>query len=126
MRSTDGWPCSRFWRGQRICCTGPRAGLRYAAEAVYPWYILHQSLIVLAAYWLVPFGLGPVWEPLLVLGLTVIGCLLIHELLIRRIGWLRPLFGLAARSPRSVRGNASAPDTRDRSTHQRSENVASS
>lgn len=91
----------------------PSPGLRYASETVYPWYILHQSLIVLAAYWLIPLGLGPLWEPLLVLALTVAGCLLIHELLIRRIRWLRPLFGLPmhARAPaaRPVRAAPSHP-----------------
>ncbi|MDR6989944.1 acyltransferase family protein [Luteimonas sp. 3794] len=76
----------------------PSTWLRYASEAMYPWYILHQSLIVLAAYWLIPLHLGALWEPLLVLTLTVAGCLLIHELLIRRIGWLRPLFGLPMRA----------------------------
>lgn len=76
----------------------PWPGLRYASEAVYPWYILHQSLIVLAAYWLIPLRLGALWEPLLVLAITVAGCLLIHELLIRRIRWLRPLFGLPMRT----------------------------
>lgn len=85
----------------------PWRGLRYASEAVYPWYILHQSLIVLAAYVLIPRGLGPVLEPLSVLAITVIGCLLIHECLIRRIGWLRPLFGLPARD--SPGGPAAAP-----------------
>jgi len=75
----------------------PWPGLRYASEAVYPWYILHQSLIVLAAYALIPYGLGPVVEPLSVLAITVAGGLLIHECLIRRIGWLRPLFGLPVR-----------------------------
>jgi len=75
----------------------PWPGLRYASEAVYPWYILHQSLIVLAAYWLIPFGLGPIREPLLVLALTLAGCGLLHELGIRRIGWMRPLFGLPPR-----------------------------
>ncbi len=74
----------------------PWPGLAYATEAVYPWYILHQSLIVLAAYWLIPKGLGPLWEPLLVLTLTIAGCGLIHELVIRRTRWLRPLFGLPA------------------------------
>lgn len=76
----------------------PWPGLRYASEAVYPWYILHQSLIVLAAYWLIPLGLGPLWEPLLVLAITIAGCALIHELLIRRIRWFRPLFGLPMRA----------------------------
>lgn len=80
----------------------PWPGLRYASEAVYPWYILHQSLIVLAAYWLIPLRLGPLWEPLLVLAITIAGCLLIHELLIRRLRWLRPLFGLPG-DPRPAR-----------------------
>lgn len=86
----------------------PWPGLRYASEAVYPWYILHQSLIVLAAFWLIPLGLGPVWEPLLVLTITVAGCLLIHELLIRRTPWLRPLFGLPARTTDRLPTAASA------------------
>lgn len=75
----------------------PSKWLRYASEAVYPWYILHQSLIVLAAYWLIPLDLGPAREPLLVLAATVAGCALLHELVIRRVEWVRPLFGLPAR-----------------------------
>lgn len=75
----------------------PFRWLPYATEAVYPWYILHQSLIVLVAYWLIPLRLGAWWEPALVVLGTVAGCLLLHELLIRRITVLRPLFGLKLR-----------------------------
>ena len=71
--------------------------LPYCTEAVYPWYILHQSLIVPLAFWLSPMQLGPVLEPALVLGGTVGGCLLLHELVIRRTPLLRPLFGLRRR-----------------------------
>ncbi len=81
----------------------PFRWLPYAGEAVYPWYILHQSLIVAIAYVLVPMRLGPVLEPLLVIAGTVGGCALLHEL-IRRVGLLRPLFGLKARM--SLRGQA--------------------
>lgn len=79
----------------------PFRWLPYATEAVYPWYILHQSLIVLIAYWLVPMRLGPWLEPALVIGLTIAGCLLLHELVIRRVRFLRPLFGLRA-MPRAL------------------------
>ena len=41
--------------------------LPWANEAVYPWYVLHQSLIVAIAFVLVPMHLGPVVEPALVL-----------------------------------------------------------
>ena len=37
----------------------PFRWLPWANEAVYPWYVLHQSLIVLCAYWLLPLQLGP-------------------------------------------------------------------
>ena len=82
----------------------PMRWLPYATEAVYPWYILHQSLIVLVAWWLIPLRLGPWWEPPLVIGLTIAGCLLLHELVIRRIAVLRPLFGLkrVSRAARSM------------------------
>ncbi|MGH8085631.1 MAG: acyltransferase family protein [Lysobacter sp.] len=80
----------------------PMRWLPYATEAVYPWYILHQSLIVLVAYWLIPLQLGPWWEPVLVIALTLLGCLVLHEFVIRRIAVLRPLFGLKL-VPRTVR-----------------------
>ncbi|MBN05456.1 acyltransferase family protein [Ponticaulis sp.] len=68
--------------------------LRYMTEAVFPWYILHQTLTVLAGFWLTRQGLRVEVEfPLVVLA-TFGGCALLHELVIRRIGWLRPLFGL--------------------------------
>jgi glucan biosynthesis protein C len=72
----------------------PYRWLPWATEAVYPWYVLHQSLIVLCAYWLLPLQLGPVLEPLLVLAGTAGGCWVLHELVIRRSRWLRPCFGL--------------------------------
>lgn len=68
--------------------------LPYATEAVYPWYILHQTVTVVLGYELSRLALGPVIEPVLVLGGTLVGCLVIHEYLIRRVPLLRPLFGL--------------------------------
>lgn len=75
----------------------PMRWVPYANEAVYPWYILHQSLIVLIAYWLIPLRLGPWLEPLAVVAGTVAGCAIMHEFAIRRSGFLRPLFGLRPR-----------------------------
>jgi peptidoglycan/LPS O-acetylase OafA/YrhL len=71
----------------------PFRWLSWANEAVYPWYMLHQSLIVLFAYWLVSLKLGPALESSLVLIGTVAGCWLLFAI-IRRVPWLRPLFGM--------------------------------
>ena len=68
--------------------------LPYARDAVYPWYILHQSLLLFFAWQVMPLQLGPMAEPSLILLGTVAGCALLHECLIRRTRWLRPLFGL--------------------------------
>lgn len=74
----------------------PLRWLPWANEAVYPWYVLHQSLIVGLAYWLLPLHLGPVLEPALILAGTLGGCWALHELVIRRSRLLRPCFGLKA------------------------------
>lgn len=80
----------------------PFRWLPYAREAVFPWYILHQSVMLAVAYWLLPLKLGPVLEPSLVLLGTVGGCAVLHEYVIRRTRWLRPMFGLDA-EPRAAR-----------------------
>lgn len=75
----------------------PFRWLPYANEAVYPWYMLHQTIIIAVGYPLSRLSLGPVAEPMLVLLVTIGGCLLIHEFVIRRTPLLRPLFGLSYR-----------------------------
>ncbi|MES2951220.1 MAG: acyltransferase family protein [Pseudomonadota bacterium] len=86
----------------------PFRWLPWATEAVYPWYLLHQSLIVLLAYWLVPLKLGPVAEPLLVGVGTVLGCWALTSGLVVRSPRLRPLFGL---KPLKQAGNTATVST---------------
>jgi peptidoglycan/LPS O-acetylase OafA/YrhL len=80
----------------------PFRWLPWATEAVYPWYLLHQSLIVLLAHWLAPLQLGPVAEPLLIGLGTVAGCWLLTSGLVVHVPWLRPLFGLKPLSKNSL------------------------
>jgi hypothetical protein len=91
----------------------PFRWLPYAREAVYPWYVLHQSLLLLFAWRLMPLGLGPVVEPVLIVLATVGGCALLHECVIRRVRWLRPLFGLDAAPSRTPRTAARMPQPAD-------------
>jgi hypothetical protein len=70
---------------------------RYLTTAVFPVYILHQTLIVVLAHSLQPVGLPPVLEAVLLAAVTVTLCFLSYEA-IRRVGVLRPLFGLAVSS----------------------------
>lgn len=71
----------------------PHPALRYLSQAAYPVYILHMFFLYLASYLLFPTSL-PGWGAFtLVVFLTFAGCYASFEL-IRRIKWLRPLFGL--------------------------------
>lgn len=75
----------------------PWPWLRWANESVYPWYVLHQTLIIVGVTALAPLALGPVLEPALLVALTLLGCWLLTDGLIRRFNGLRPLFGLKLR-----------------------------
>ncbi len=72
----------------------PFRWLPYATEAVLPWYVLHQSLIVAVAYVLVPMKIGAALEPVVVIASTALACVVLHEFVIRRSGAMRFLFGL--------------------------------
>ena len=76
----------------------PWPWLAWANESVYPWYVLHQTVIIVLVSWLAPLSLSPQVEaPLLVAG-TIAGCWALTAV-IRRSRWLRPLFGLKRRAP---------------------------
>ena len=80
----------------RRIAPGDSPVLRYLSRAVFPVYILHQTIIVVLAWQLRPLGLRPLLEgPLLVLA-TFALAFAGYEL-VRRIALLRPLFGLGYR-----------------------------
>lgn len=72
-----------------------RPALRYLREAVFPVYILHQTLIIVLAHNLQPFGLRPAVEGPLLVAATFALSFAGFEV-VRRVRWLRPLFGLKA------------------------------
>jgi hypothetical protein len=69
------------------------AKLSYFNDAVYPFYILHQTIILVIGYNLTQLSLGPILEPILLITITVAFSFLGYEL-IRRTNLLRPFFGL--------------------------------
>lgn len=80
----------------RACVTGAGRWLRYATEAVYPFYIVHQTFTLAIVYALLPWRAGA-WPKLAVVAAgTFFGSWLTFEI-VRRIGPLRPLFGLKPR-----------------------------
>jgi glucan biosynthesis protein C len=68
---------------------------RYLAEAVFPVYILHQTVIIVLAHAMKPLRFAPGLEAVLLIVLTTVLCFAGFEA-VRRIPLLRPVFGLAS------------------------------
>lgn len=73
---------------------------RYLTEAIFPYYIVHQTIIVLLGYGLKGLALGPLAEFAIILPTTIIGCALTYEAA-RRVNWLRPILGLKRTGPKA-------------------------
>lgn len=72
---------------------------RYLTDAVFPYYIVHQTALIALAVWLKPYGLSAFTEFALVVSGTAVACAATYEF-VRRVAWLRAPFGLRAK-PRS-------------------------
>jgi glucan biosynthesis protein C len=72
------------------------AVLSYLTEAVFPYYIIHQTAIVMVGYWLIPYRLPVAVEATLIVAATTLACVGGFEA-VRRVSLLRPLFGLPVR-----------------------------
>jgi len=68
--------------------------LSYLSSAVYPVYIVHFPLQFILAFFLLPLQLNAYLKLLLLLAGTFGSCLLLYELVLRRLKWIRPLFGM--------------------------------
>jgi glucans biosynthesis protein C len=92
----------------RAIITQPSRWLTYATQAVYPFYIFHQTITVAIVYCVIPWSIG-VWPKLaIVVVVTFTGSWVLFEI-VRRLNILRPLFGLKAHTehmtPITCRGN---------------------
>jgi len=66
------------------------------AEATFPFYIIHQTVIVLVEFWVKPLGIGAAGEFAILVPATIAGCWAFY-LIGREVNVLRPLIGLKAR-----------------------------
>ncbi len=66
---------------------------RYLTDAVFPFYILHQTAIVVLGHHLTKLGLPVGAEAAILVAGTTAVCVVGYEI-VRRIALLRPVFGL--------------------------------
>lgn len=86
------WIISVFAFGHRYLNRGGKV-LTYLSQAAYPVYILHMMFLYLVSGWVFKLNMDVRIQFVLVLLLTIGGCFATYEV-IRRLKWIRPLFGL--------------------------------
>jgi glucan biosynthesis protein C len=72
----------------------PSKTLSYLSQAAYPVYIIHMFVLYTGAMFIVPLEIPIMLKFVCVVAFTGLACYIIYEFIIRRIGFLRPLFGL--------------------------------
>lgn len=74
----------------------PSKILSHLSEGAYPIYIVHMIFIYLGSVIIVPMDMSPLMKFVLLTVFTFAGSYLCYNFLLRRINWIRPLFGLKA------------------------------
>ncbi|MBN1987027.1 MAG: acyltransferase family protein [Prolixibacteraceae bacterium] len=72
----------------------PGKTLSYLSQAAYPVYIIHMFALYAGAMIILPLEMPLFMKFLVITTFTFVLCFLIYEFIIRRIGFLRLLFGL--------------------------------
>jgi len=68
--------------------------LSYLSPAAYPVYIIHMVFLYLGSYFIMPLGIPASLKFIIIIVLTFTGSFVFYEFVIRRISFVRPLFGL--------------------------------
>ncbi len=103
MRIFGGWLSVLGFLGmamQYLNVRTPR--LDYANEAVLPFYLLHQTVLVAVGYFVLQWGLPEVleWATIVVISFAII--MAIYEFAVRRFNVMRVLFGMKTLKPTAV------------------------
>jgi hypothetical protein len=95
MRVFGGWICILAILGLGMqYLSAPTSKLAYANEAVLPFYIFHQTVLLTVGYFVLQWGLPEVleWAVIVVISFAVIMAL--YEFGVRRFNVMRFLFGM--------------------------------
>lgn len=86
----------------------PKPILAYANEAVLPFYIMHQTVLLTVGFVVVDWAIPGVLKWVIIAGSSFVACLALYEYLIRRYNALRFLFGMKP-LPKQVVATTPAP-----------------
>jgi peptidoglycan/LPS O-acetylase OafA/YrhL len=72
----------------------PSKTLSYLSQGAYPIYITHMIFLYLGSFLIFPLDIPAGLKFTLVVAFTGLGCIASYDLIIRRVKFIRPLFGL--------------------------------
>jgi glucan biosynthesis protein C len=68
--------------------------LKYANQALLPFYILNQTLIVIIGFYVIRWDIGSLGKYVFISSASLLSVIIIYELFIKRINIMRILFGI--------------------------------
>ena len=68
--------------------------LKYATEAAYPFYTLHQTVIVIIGFFVVGWETGVLVKFVTIMVASLVATVLVYDLVVKRINVVRFLFGM--------------------------------
>jgi len=97
MRVFGGWICvlGFFGLGAQYL-TAPKPRLDYANVAVLPFYIFHQTILLVVGYFVLQWGIPDVFEWTTIVVISFMLIMVLYEFLVRRFNVMRVLFGMKA------------------------------
>src|SRR2546426_12794292 len=93
------WMLYALYFGMRVLNFTNRV-IDYTNEAVLPFYVLHHPVIVVIAFYTIPWDINMGIKFLFVSTAALLATLLLYDLLIRRWNGTRWLFGMKPLTPR--------------------------
>lgn len=89
------WSMILFWCGMaKHYLNKPSPVLRYLNEAVYPYFIIHQTIMVALGFYIVQWSLPMLIKCVLLIAISVMMVMAVYHLLIRKTKLTRFLFGM--------------------------------
>ncbi|MFC2132420.1 acyltransferase family protein [Bacteroidota bacterium] len=72
----------------------PSKTLSYLSQGAYPIYIIHMIFLYLGSFLIIPLEIPTILKFILIVAFTSLGCFSFYDLIIKRVSFLGPLFGL--------------------------------
>ena len=76
--------------------------LTYSNEAVLPFYLFHQTIILIVGWFVLPWQINSMVKFLIIAGISFPSILILYEVFVRQIGFMRFLFGMSPLKGRST------------------------